>query len=177
MVQCCALQNAPYYKYFSPVSERRLTLAQACTAPEQMDSSDREAWAACSTILEDLGMSDEDAGAALKRGFGWASQAYWRQEKVNEYPSGEVIASALEFMESIGLESNDEKVEVIKKFPEVLSVDISLMKENVTKLEKSFFMKGKQLAAAVKRKPRVLGATVDCLGDCAGECTRCFAQF
>lgn len=176
MVRWCALQNNLYYKYSDPY-QRRLTLAQAAPAPEQMDSSDEEAWTACSTILEDLGMSDEDAGAALKRGFGWASQAYWRQEKVNESPSSEVITSALEFMESIGLESNDEKVEVIKKFPEVLSVDVSLMKENVSKLEKSFFMKGKQLAVAVKRKPRVLGATVDCLGDCAGECTRCFAQF
>eukprot|EP00890_Picochlorum_soloecismus_P006773 jgi/Picsp_1/920/NSC_04405-R1_protein len=171
-------QNA-HWKYSNPPSQRRLALAysSASAAPEQMDPADEEAWTACSNILEDLGMSGEDAAAALKRGFGWASQAYWRQEKVNESPSSEVIACALEFLESIGLENNDDKVEVIKKFPEVLSVDARLMKENVSKLEKSFFMKGKQLAAAVKRKPRVLGATVDCLGDCAGECTRCFAQF
>lgn len=179
MIICYALQSVLYGKYFNPLSQSRLALAYSSVsaAEEQLDPAEEEAWTVCSNVLENLGMTGEDAVTALRRGFGWSSQAYWRQEKVNECPSSEVVASALTFLESIGLENNDDKMEVIKKFPEVLSVDTSLMKDNVSKLEKSFFMKGKQLAAAVKRKPRVLGATVDCLGDCAGECTRCFAQF
>lgn len=147
--------------------------------PEGLSSGDQATWIACRKKLIEIGMTEEDAEKAMVRGFGWGSQAYWRQELVRASPSLEAIDSVLEYLGSqrIGLEKNSEKAEVIQKFPEVLQVSQSLMEENVSKLEKNFFLKGKSLTMSLKRKPRVLGATTDCAGDCAGDCTRCFAQF
>lgn len=146
--------------------------------PEGLSSADQATWTACREKLIKIGMNEEDAEKSMVRGFGWGSQAYWRQELVRASPSVEAIDSVLEYLsQRIGLEKNCEKAEVIQKFPEVLQVSQSLMEENVSKLEKNFFLKGKSLAMSLKRKPRVLGATTDCAGDCAGDCTRCFAQF
>lgn len=146
--------------------------------PEGLSSSDLPIWAACRMKLINLGMSEDAAEKAMVRGFGWGSQAYWRQELVRESPSVEAIESVLEYLnDRIGLEKDSEKAEVIQKFPELIQVKQSLMEENVAKLEKNFFLKGKALAMSLKRKPRVLGATTDCAGDCAGDCSRCFAQF
>jgi len=33
------------------------------------------------------------------------------------------------------------------------------------------------VAGAVKRRPEALGFNVDCLGDCIGECNRCWVRF
>lgn len=146
--------------------------------PDGLSPADLPTWIACREKLVNVGMSVEDAEKAMVRGFGWGSQAYWRQELVQESPSVEAIESVLEYLnDRIGLEKDSDKAEVIQKFPELLQVKQSLMEENVTKLEKNFFLKGKALAMSLKRKPRVLGATTDCEGDCAGDCTRCFAQF
>lgn len=146
--------------------------------PEGLSPADVPTWVACREKLVNVGMSVDDAEKAMIRGFGWGSQAYWRQELVRESPSVEAIETVLAYLnDRIGLEKDSEKAEVIQKFPELLQVQQSLMEENVIKLENNFFLKGKALAMSLKRKPRVLGATTDCAGDCAGDCTRCFAQF
>lgn len=146
--------------------------------PEGLSSADLPAWSDCRDKLVGLGMCEDVAERTLLRGFGWGSQAYWRQELVRASPSVEAVESILRFLESrVGLEKDSEKAEVIQKFPELLQIDQNLMEENVAKLEKNFFLKGKSLAMSLKRKPKVLGATTDCAGDCAGDCTRCFAQF
>lgn len=42
----------------------------------------------------------------------------------------------------------------------------------------SYFMKRntKNFANYVMRVPQVLGNNLDCVGDCAGECNRCWAR-
>lgn len=146
--------------------------------PIGLSSEDVSTWTACREKLVQMGMDPDDAEKCLIRGFGWGSQAYWRQELVRASPSLDALESLLGYLSHrIGLEQDSEKIEVIRKFPELLQVKESLMEENVAKLEKNFFLKGKSLAMSLKRKPQVLGATTDCQGDCAGECTRCFAQF
>jgi hypothetical protein len=151
---------------------------ESSCGPEALSEEEQQEWFSCCARLMDIGMSSEDASKAMIRGFGWGSQAYWRQELVEAKPSLARVEHVLEYLGSrLGLEKDSDKVEVIKKFPEVLHVEESLMEENVTKLETSFFLKGKALGMSLKRKPRVLGATTDCQGDCAGDCTRCFAQF
>ncbi|KAI8110390.1 hypothetical protein M9435_002065 [Picochlorum sp. BPE23] len=153
----------------------------SCTSscgPEGLSTQDVPAWSECIDILVDIGMTNDSAEKAMVRGFGWGSQAYWRQELVREPPSAQAVHACLEYLTiSLGMDSNADKVKVLEKFPEVLKVDQTLMEENVGKLKKNYFLKGTALTKSIVRKPKVLGATTDCQGDCAGECTRCFAQF
>jgi hypothetical protein len=120
--------------------------------------------------------AEAQADGLVGRAFGLGSQAYWRGER-REVPSLDKVDAALAFLAGLGVDAPADQAAAILKFPELLAIDQALMEGNVGKLQKNFFMKGKALAAAIKRKPRVLGATVDCEGTCAGECTRCFAQF
>lgn len=145
--------------------------------PEQLCEEAALEWKACATRLEDLGLEPEKAHVALGKAFGWSGQAFWRQERVEDAPDFDQIASALEFLATLGINSDADVAAVIQKCPEVLGLDVALMQANVEKLKKAYFLKGTALAGAIKRKPRVLGSTVDCQGNCAGECTRCFAQF
>ena len=45
-------------------------------------------------------------------------------------------------------------------------------------IEKNYFMKRgtKNFANYILRVPQVLGNNLDCVGDCAGECNRCWAR-
>lgn len=96
---------------------------------------------------------------------------------IEQPPSLQSIQAAIEFLNTLGIEKSEDHASLIVKFPEVLALDVSLMNDNVSQLKSRFFLKGTALANAIKRKPRVLGAVVDCEGNCAGYCTRCFAQF
>jgi hypothetical protein len=44
-------------------------------------------------------------------------------------------------------------------------------------LERTYKLAGPTLAAVLERKPNVLGNSLDCAGDCVGECNRCWARF
>ena len=44
-------------------------------------------------------------------------------------------------------------------------------------LARTYRLEGPTLASVLERKPQVLGNTVDCAGDCIGECNRCWARF
>lgn len=155
----------------SPTS---LAAATTDTIPE----ASKPAYESCVGLLTELGMNDADAEKAILTAFGHGSQLYWRQEKVQEAPDPEIVARTLLLLEErLHLESAQDKLEVVKKFPEVLTIDQALVEKNLGKLTDRFKMKGTMLSNSVRRKPRVLGATTDCEGDCAGDCTRCFAQF
>ena len=155
----------------SPTS---LAAATRDTIPE----ASMPAYETCVGLLTELGMADADAEKAILTAFGHGSQLYWRQEKVKEAPDPEVVARTLLVLEErLNLRTAEDKLEVIKKFPEVLTIDRALVEENLDKLTDRFKMKGTMLSNSIRRKPRVLGATTDCEGDCAGDCTRCFAQF
>jgi hypothetical protein len=145
---------------------------------EELPAETAEAWKQCTSELNSLLKFDaQQADTVITKAFGWGSQGYWRQEKVAATPTVAQIEAALALLVSIGIESPQDQAAIVKKFPEVLGLDVELMQENVVKLQNAYFLKGKALAAAVKRKPRVLGSTVDCEGSCQGFCTRCFAQF
>jgi len=66
----------------------------------------------------------------------------------------------------------------IKAFPEVLGCAVdSQLAGNVSKLQQEWKLQGDVLRGAVLRNPALLGYNVDCLGDCAGECNRCWVRF
>ena len=44
-------------------------------------------------------------------------------------------------------------------------------------LARTYRLEGPTLASVLERKPQVLGNTLDCAGDCVGECNRCWARF
>ena len=146
--------------------------------PPQLAPEAVAAWNECVARLEAFGLEPTKAHAAVGKAFGWGGQAYWRHEKEEEVPSVAAVEASLEFLASIGISSEADVAGVVSKFPECLAVDVALMQGNVEKLTKTFSMKGAALANGIKRKPRqALGSTIDCEGNCAGECTRCFAQF
>ncbi len=63
-------------------------------ALEDLSGGDKELWQDGLQQLNDIGMDDVLAEKTLKRGFGWASQAYWWKQKVKEVPKpGEVSSS------------------------------------------------------------------------------------
>lgn len=66
----------------------------------------------------------------------------------------------------------------VKAFPEVLGCAVdSQLQGNVAQLQKEWKLEGDVLRGAVLRNPPLLGYNVDCLGDCAGECNRCWVRF
>ena len=178
---------APFKPAFtSPRILRRIPQVplQRCAAAEQatfsvadLPEATQTAWEECSNRLEILGLSAEDTEKTLVKAFGWASQAYWRNEKIKEDPVVDQVEAVLDFLTSIGIASEADQAAIITKFPEVLGLEVELMQENVEKLQKAFFLKGPALLGTLKRKPRVLGTLVDCEGSCQGLCTRCFAHF
>nr|XP_020188989.1 uncharacterized protein LOC109774654 [Aegilops tauschii subsp. strangulata] len=53
----------------------------------------------------------------------------------------------------------------------------SEVKLNVGKLDSDWGINGKTLRSVLLRNPKVLGYNVDCRGDCAAQCTRCWVRF
>jgi hypothetical protein len=68
---------------------------------------------------------------------------------------------------------------VLTAFPEAVALDVdTVLAPNVALLERTYrIAPGPALAGVLKRKPQVLGNNLDCSGDCAGECNRCWARF
>lgn len=48
---------------------------------------------------------------------------------------------------------------------------------NIKKLQAEWKLEGQVLRGAVLRNPALLGYNVDCLGDCSGDCNRCWVRF
>lgn len=51
--------------------------AEAVTYQTALSAEQLAKWAECSTQLQALGFSEDQAESTLKRAFGWSSQAYW----------------------------------------------------------------------------------------------------
>lgn len=134
--------------------------------------------AASSFVASALGLSGQEADRLLARAFGWTSQAYWRREKVEEVPSLEVVEGALEFLRDDLNMGPEEQLKLVKAFPELLAAGVEgRLRPNVEVLQKQWRLQGDTLTKAVLRQPAVLGYSVDCGGDCVGECNRCWARF
>ena len=114
----------------------------------------------------------------LKRAFGWAGKAYWRQERPEpEVPTPEAVQAVQAYLVSLGL-TGAEVAKVVDEFPEVLGCSVEdRLAANVAQLEKQWKMQGPAIKGVVLRRPDVLGFNLDCLGDCAGECNRCWVRF
>ncbi|KAM3279898.1 hypothetical protein ACQJBY_046960 [Aegilops geniculata] len=142
-----------------------------------VDAGDTKTWEECKQILTSLNFSTEDAEKMLKKAFGWLHSPYWTEERKKEVPSAEVVNGVLDYVRGLGL-SDDDLYKLLKKFPEVLGCDLeSEVKLNVGKLDSDWGINGKTLRSVLLRNPKVLGYNVDCRGDCAAQCTRCWVRF
>lgn len=87
------------------------------------------------------------------------------------------LETTLQFLVQLGL-SDEQVAKVVKAFPEVLGCDVQQqLQGNVDKLQADWKLQGCVLVKAVLRQPAVLGYNLDCMGDCAGECNRCWVRF
>lgn len=128
--------------------------------------------------LSALGIGGADADLALRKALGWGFQGYWRKEKEDEAADPVAVSARIAFLRAeVGL-SDDQLAATLRAFPEALGLDVeSRMRPNMAFLEKTYRLSGAALAATVVRKPAVLGNNLDCAGDCAGECNRCWVRF
>eukprot|EP00798_Chlamydomonas_sp_ICE-L_P013546 gene13546-19416_t len=141
-----------------------------------LSAEELEEWEKCLVALEGLDLPHEEAERILAKGFGWLGQGYWRSEKVNEPPTLEHVTAKLAYLQDdLGIQGAD-LISVLKKFPETLGLSLEdLLKPNMQRLEKEWFMKGAILTKALIRKPQTMGLSVDCEGTCQGLCSKCWA--
>eukprot|EP00877_Chromochloris_zofingiensis_P009841 jgi/Chrzof1/510/Cz01g18140.t1 len=158
------------------------TVATVAAAPAAADQAaltedQRLEWSHCVHLLTDLGVAEDQAERYIARAFGWGSQAYWRGEQVQVAPSVKQVQAALAYLNELGIQEQD-MAKVLKSFPELVGCRVEQqLRANVHKLQNEWKLKDAVLAKAILRNPSVLGYTVDCMGDCAGECNRCWARF
>ncbi|KXZ47561.1 hypothetical protein GPECTOR_34g720 [Gonium pectorale] len=125
-----------------------------------------------------LGFSADECGQLLARAFGWKTQAFWRREKVEELPTPGQVSGVLAFLHDDLALSPEEQLKLVRAFPEVLACDVQeRLRANVAQLQSQWRLQGATLSKAVLRQPQVLGYSVDCGGDCIGECNRCWVRF
>lgn len=140
---------------------------------------DANSWDAAAKTLRTVGLEeDEELSKLLSRAFGWTSQAYWRREKVKENPDPESVERALEFLRNeVGFD-DAEVANVLRGFPEAMALSVDeRMRENIRLLRENLKMDEKRIRKAVLGQPQILGYTLDCGGDCQGECARCWVRF
>ncbi|KAM7279284.1 hypothetical protein ACFE04_006418 [Oxalis oulophora] len=142
-----------------------------------LSDEDRKTWEESKQALSSLNFSDEEKDKMLAKAFGHIHSPYWGEERKKEVPKFEVVNEILDYLKSLSL-SDDDIYKVIKKFPEVLGLNLeNELKKNVGILEKVWSIKGKTLRNLLLRNPKVLGYIVDCKGDCIAQCTRCWVRF
>ena len=155
--------------------------ASATLSPlEQLPPEGQEQWLACRQLLQqELGLEGSAADRVLTQSCGWQGQGYWRRQRVKETPDAQALSARLDYLRGLGLSSQDLAAALAEQ-PELAGLEVELMQKNVAYLQQRFFIKGRHLAAALRRKPRMLGILIDCSeeqeGSCQGLCTRCWAQ-
>jgi hypothetical protein len=136
----------------------------------------RAAWADAAALLLGAGLTEEEAHRCVGRAYGWATQAYWRSDKVKETPDAGHVAEVLAYLGSLGV-ADDGLRRAVKQFPELLACDVAgRLAPNVARMQAEGLRDG-VLAAAIARRPAVLGFKVDCAGNCAGQCSVCWSTF
>jgi len=174
----CGVNGANLYFHDRRIVKR----SQIITASVNLDLSEAEKsqWNSARNVLtEKLSVSEEDADKALLRGFGWSSQIYWRKKREKEVPTVETIEKCLDFLSSDRLKMKPKEiVNVLKEFPEILGIDLEKRaKANLDYIEKNYKFSGPRLKNSLVENPAAFGFDVDCQGDCAGECGRCWLRF
>jgi len=149
-------------------------------ARASLTGADAAAWTgAVAAVTAALGVGEGDADTWLARAHGWGASPYLRGSLVDAVPDPAAVAASLEVLTGDLSLSPADAASVVRLFPEALSRDADAQLRGVclATLEKQWRMKGAAAASAVKRAPRILGYTIDCAGDCAGECDRCWVRF
>jgi len=123
--------------------------------------------------VEELGFSSDEANDILAKSFGWSYSDYWGEEKQATVPDPESVSASLSLMKSLGLDM----AALVKKFPEVMGLAEREIQYSLGTLDGTWGIAGKNLKNVLMRNPQVLGYNIDCGGDCAGECTRCWVRF
>ncbi|GIL78283.1 hypothetical protein Vretimale_7643 [Volvox reticuliferus] len=145
----------------------------------QLSQEEESTWkASCDVLASSLGLDADESSQLVARAFGWTTQAFWRQEKVEELPTPTQVENALEVLQVDLAMTSEEAARVVRLFPELLACDVEgRLRANIAQLGSLWRLKGPTLTKAVIRQPAVLGYSVDCSGDCIGECNRCWARF
>lgn len=166
-------------------SSRRLAAAasaqqQQASLPGAVADAHPEALAACcECVTAALGVPADVAETYVQRAFGWGAKAraFWRTEKRDAPPDAQQVAAALAFLqEQVGLSGGD-LAAAVKGCPELLGCSVERqLAANKARLQAEWKLDGAVLAGFVRRNPAVLAYNLDCGGDCAGECNRCWAR-
>ncbi|GFR44614.1 hypothetical protein Agub_g5899 [Astrephomene gubernaculifera] len=179
-VSCASRFDASRARFAAIVAQSVVASGTTALLGRELSAEEATLWqSSCNTLAEALGASSEEAARLLARGFGWSSQAYWRQDKVQELPQPHQVAAVLSFLrcELPGVTGEEVGV-VVRGCPELLACEVEgRLRENLGVLRTQWRLQGPTLTKAVVRQPRVLGYSVDCGGDCVGECNRCWARF
>ncbi|GIL57891.1 hypothetical protein Vafri_13107 [Volvox africanus] len=145
----------------------------------QLSQEEESMWkASCDVLATSLGLGADESSRLVARAFGWTTQAFWRQEKVEELPTPTQVENALEVLRIDLAMTPEEAARVVRVFPELLACDVEgRLRANIAQLGSQCRLKGPTLTKAVIRQPAVLGYSLDCGGNCIGECNRCWARF
>uniref|UniRef100_A0A1J3GJ64 Transcription termination factor 3, mitochondrial n=1 Tax=Noccaea caerulescens TaxID=107243 RepID=A0A1J3GJ64_NOCCA len=158
-------------------TSRNKWIVVCSTTQVETSSEDPKTWEECKEALSCFDFSVEEKDKILGKAFGHIHSPYWTEERAKESPKVETLNQILEFLRSLGL-SDEDLHKVVKKFPEVLGCSLEEeMKPNIGILENQWGITGKSLRNLLLRNPKVLGFNVDCKGDCAAQCTRCWVRF
>lgn len=146
----------------------------------RLQADDAIEWASVKAVVMELGMDEEAAEKAMGRAFGWTTQAYWRNTKVEEVPKMDEMEARIEYLNSIGL-TTEKLSKVVAKCPEILGCDLAQLEGATEHIEKNFFMKRNtnNFSNYLVRVPQALGNNIDCAAEgvnCLGECNRCWAR-
>jgi hypothetical protein len=146
----------------------------------RLQADDAIEWASVKAVVMELGMDEEAAEKAMGRAFGWTTQAYWRNTKVEEVPKMDEMEARIEYLNSIGL-TTEKLCKVVNKCPEILGCDLAQLQGATEHIEKNFFMKRNtnNFSNYLVRVPQALGNNIDCAAEgvnCLGECNRCWAR-
>jgi hypothetical protein len=148
--------------------------------PASLEGDDAESWARAESIVASLGLDDASADKAMRRAFGWSTQAYWRNSKVREVPDATALEERIAFLETLGVTRDDVR-RIVEKTPEILGCDVDQLTTATEYVEKNYFMKRntRNFVKYVVRVPQALGNNLDCAAEgksCLGECNRCWAR-
>ncbi|GLI63276.1 hypothetical protein VaNZ11_006181 [Volvox africanus] len=145
----------------------------------QLNQEEESTWkASCDVLVRSLDLGADESSRLVARAFGWTTQAFWRQEKVEELPTPTQVENALEVLRIDLAMTSEEAARVVRVFPELLACDVEgRLRANIAQLGSQWRLKGPTLTKAVIRQPAVLSYSLDCGGDCIGECNRCWARF
>ncbi|CAG9466090.1 unnamed protein product [Pedinophyceae sp. YPF-701] len=164
---------------FAPGRARCLKPSSLTTRGAATEIATCDGFADTVAALESIGVDfgEDDPAEVLGKGYGWGGQGYWRGAVVNAEPSPEFVRARTDRLVELGL-STEDVAALVKKFPQVLALDNASFEEAIQKLQNDFFLRTTPaLVGVLRRRPDVLGMNIDCEGDCAGECNRCWVRF